>query len=95
MNITLSADNQTATITADPDEVVDHTEIILTVREVIEYVPSSENKAYSGAILRFWDKGDGAIWMSIKEITGKALNPEEAISLRNWKNYLDDGLIKN
>lgn len=95
MKITLNEAKDEATIQADPDEVVDKETVVLKVGEVIDYKPAGEDCTRSGMIQRFWDLGDGSIWAQMKEATGEAFCPTEAISLLNWKNYLDAGAIRN
>ncbi len=70
--------------------------IELKVTDVIEYVPTlPPQRVQSGIIDAFWmvDRKDTrSVWAHVRNLNGDGM---DIISLKNWKRYLDEGIIKN
>lgn len=70
-------------------------DIELKITDVIDYVTTIDQKIRSGIIDRFWladPNGMKSVWAGVRDLDGEGT---DVISLKNWKQYLDDGIIKN
>ena len=87
-----------ATIVLSPNQKVAMVgSIELKVSDVIDYVSTEHvpNRMRTGVIDKFWladPKGMRAVWATVRDLNGEG---NDCISLANWKQYLDEGVIKN